>query len=154
MSKSFGLPGLRTGWLSTRNKSLLKKAEIFKAYTTVCNSALSELVSIKALKKKDQILKRNLGIVKSNLSLLDEFFDRHKDKFVWRRPKAGPIAFVEIRGNTNIDGMAQDLVERTGILIVPSSLFDYGTRHFRIGLGRKNMPEVLKLFEEYVNCKF
>ena len=151
MSKSFGLPGLRIGWLSTRNKSLLKKAEIFKAYTTICNSALSELVSIKALKKKDTILKRNLGIVKSNLSLLDKFFDRHKDKFVWRRPKAGPIAFVEIRRNRNIEKLAHDLVEKKGVFIAPSTKFDYGTRHFRIGLGRENMPQALKLFEEYVS---
>lgn len=153
MSKSFGLPGLRIGWLSTRNKDLLKKAQIFKAYTTICNSALSELVAIKALEKKDKILKRNLSIVKCNLSLLDKFFDRNKDKFLWRKPQAGPIAFVEIKINMNIEKLAQDLIERMGILIAPSTRFDYGTKHFRIGLGRKNMPQVLKLFGEYVNSE-
>ncbi|WP_235210564.1 aminotransferase class I/II-fold pyridoxal phosphate-dependent enzyme [Caballeronia sordidicola] len=43
-----------------------------------------------------------------------------------------------------------EVLERTGVLLLPSTLLDHGDEHFRIGLGRRNLPDVLKIFENYL----
>ena len=45
MSKSYGLPGLRIGWLATRDRALLERLERRKHYTTIANSAPSEFLA-------------------------------------------------------------------------------------------------------------
>ena len=151
LSKTFGLGGLRIGWLSIRDKTVLDTIVKLKDYTTLSNSALSEYVALIALRKKDTLLARNLGIIRSNLQLLDKFFTRHTDKFNWRRPNAGSVAFVETRLKVEIDSFCEDLVNKKGVLLVPGTKFGYGQNYFRIGFGRKNLPDALELFEEFVN---
>lgn len=56
MSKSFGLAGLRIGWLATRDPHFLKEVGSYKLYTSICNSAPSEILAIMALRAKDRIL--------------------------------------------------------------------------------------------------
>ena len=98
MSKTFGLPGLRIGWIATKDRTLLRQLKSFKNYTTICNSALSEFFSILGLENKNFLIKRNLEIIEQNLKLLDKFFDKYSNLFSWVRPKAGSIAFI--RSNT------------------------------------------------------
>jgi len=59
MSKTYGLPGLRIGWITTRNKSLYRKLAAFKDYTTICNGAPSEFLASLALNHRDAIVHRN-----------------------------------------------------------------------------------------------
>ncbi len=151
LSKTFGLGGLRIGWLSIREKTILDRIVKLKDYTTLSNSALSEFVALIALRKKDAILDRNLGIIENNLQLLDEFFMNHVDKFTWRRPKAGPVAFVETKINRKIDSFCEDLINKKGVLLIPGTKFAYGQKYFRIGFGRKNLPDALELFKEFVS---
>ncbi|MFO7827476.1 MAG: aminotransferase class I/II-fold pyridoxal phosphate-dependent enzyme [Bacteroidales bacterium] len=150
MSKSFALAGLRIGWLTTKNTGLLNKFLNFKDYTTICSSAPGEILAIAALRAKDQILKRNLKIIKSNLKLLDQFFSTYKHLFLWNRPKAGPIAFPKMNADINVNRFCVDLVEKKGVMLLPSSVYDYHGNNFRIGFARKNMAEALNKFEEYL----
>jgi len=150
MSKSFGLAGLRIGWITTQNQQLLEQLSSFKNYTTICNSAPSEFLSILALRNKDIILKRNLGIIKKNLFLLDSFFENHKKQVAWVRPQAGSIGFPRLLVKQDVEKFCLDLLEKKGVLLMPSTKFDYGSSHFRIGFGRKNLPEGLKHFEAYL----
>ena len=150
MSKSFALPGLRTGWTATKNKTILEKMAAFKDYTTICTNAPGEFLAILAFKNKEKIFKRNLEIIKKNLMLLDEFFSKKKDYFRWIKPKGGTTAFPEILGNADIESFSIDLVNKKGLFVLPSTVYDFGNKHFRVGYGRKNMPECLNLFEEYL----
>ncbi|MHA1561332.1 MAG: aminotransferase class I/II-fold pyridoxal phosphate-dependent enzyme [Promethearchaeota archaeon] len=150
MSKSFGLAGLRIGWIATRNDDILKSFKEFKDFTTICNSAPSEMLALIALKNKDKILERNLSIVKSNLKLLDEFFIKYSNIFQWVRPKAGSIGFVRLVNGENSEKFTMDVVENCGVLLVPSTLFNYGSTHIRIGFGRKNLPVALKQLDLYL----
>ena len=43
-----------------------------------------------------------------------------------------------------------EVLERTGVLLLPGTLLDHGNEHFRIGFGRRNMPEILKIVENYL----
>ena len=150
MSKTFGLAGLRIGWISTRDKELFKKIASFKDFTSICNSAPSEFFSTLALKHKEHLIKRNLEIIDKNLKLLDKFFDKYNHLFEWVRPKAGSIAFPRIKFKNNVEDFCIDVVNKKGVLLLPSTKYDSGNKHFRIGFGRKNMPEALKKLEEYI----
>lgn len=150
MSKSFGLPGLRIGWIATRNAAIFQSMASFKDYTTICNSAPSEFLASLALRQRARILQRNRSLVKGNLQLLEQFFTRHGDKFEWLRPGGGPIAFPAFREPISAADYAQQMASKGGILILPGSCYDYDDRHFRIGFGRANFPEVLTKWEEYL----
>lgn len=143
MSKAYGLAGLRIGWAATGNHKIREKMAKLKDYTTICNSAPSEFLATVALKHHDFLVRRNLDIIKRNLIILDDFFARHSGLFSWVRPKAGPIAFPSIKGG-GADKFCSDLLAGRGVLLLPSSCYGFGDRNFRIGFGRKNLPEALK----------
>ena len=150
MSKTFGMAGVRVGWVVTKDKELYKKMATFKDYTTICGSAPSEILALIALRAKDKIVVKNLGLIRGNLKLLDEFFAKHEYKFSWVRPKAGTIAFPKLMGGTDSLEFCEKLVKDAGIMLLPSTVYGYDNKHIRLGFGRENMPEVLKYFEDYL----
>jgi aspartate/methionine/tyrosine aminotransferase len=149
MSKTYGLAGLRIGWIATRNSGLLDRMAEFKDYTTICNSAPSEFLATLALRHADAITRRNLRIIRDNLDILDRFFASHAQRFIWQRPKAGSIAFPLLRQGS-VETLCADLVEQAGVLLLPGTLYGPGYNAFRIGFGRKNMPEALERVESYI----
>jgi len=148
LSKSFALPGLRIGWLISKDKALLQSCAFYKDYTTICSSAPSEVLGIMGLRAKEQIVQRNLAIISSNLELLDAFFSRHADLFCWHRPVASSIAFPKFSGAVSVTAYFDDLIENTGVMLLPAPLFGLNQAFFRIGFGRKNLPEALARWEE------
>ncbi|GAB5493196.1 MAG: pyridoxal phosphate-dependent aminotransferase [Phototrophicaceae bacterium] len=150
MSKSFGLPGIRVGWLATQSDVAMQDFISFKDYTTICSSAPSEILALIALEAKDKILARNLSIIKENLDCLEQFFEQYPEQFSWVRPVAGTITFAEYHGEESITDLAEKLVSEKGLMILPASVYDYEGNYFRLGFGRKNMPEALNLLGDYI----
>jgi aspartate/methionine/tyrosine aminotransferase len=149
MSKTYGLPGLRIGWLATHNKRLLGRVAELKDYTTICASAPSELLAETALRHAEQLAERSRGTIDSNLALLDAFFARHARLFSWRRPKAGPIAFPRYLPG-DAEGFCRDLLESKGVLLAPGGHFGGPRDCFRIGFGRRSMPAALAEMESFI----
>lgn len=151
MSKTFGLAGLRIGWVITKDKDLYQKIATFKDYTTICSSAPSEILTLIALRARDQIIQKHLGRINRNLKLLDEFFNKYANLFSWVRPKVGTIAFPRLNLDQNSYDFCETIIKEAGIMLLPSTVYDYGHRHFRLGFGKENMPEALSKFEAYIN---
>lgn len=149
MSKSYGLPGLRIGWLATQNQMILEKFAILKEYTTICNAAPSEFLAGVALRNRKVILNRNLQIVLNNIICYDRFFEKYAELFSWYKPNAGPVAFVKMHFDNDDMTFAEQVLKRQGVLLLPGGIYDY-PGYFRIGFGRKNMPEALEQFEKFV----
>jgi aspartate/methionine/tyrosine aminotransferase len=145
ISKSYGLPGLRTGWISTRDAGVRDAVATLKDYTTICASAPSEFLTALALRHRDVLLDRNLAIVRRNLPLLDGFFERHAGTFAWTRPTASPIGFPRVTGAGDLTRYCERLAE-AGVLLLPGSVYDQPD-HIRVGFGRANMPEALDVLE-------
>jgi aspartate/methionine/tyrosine aminotransferase len=150
LSKTMALPGLRIGWLASQESALLKKWMAFKDYTTICNSAPSEILGLIAIQNKTAILQRNLDIIKMNLRIAEDFFSNHPDKFAWNRPNAGSIAFPEWLGKGTVEEMCVNLVDQHSVMIVPGSIFDFPGNYFRLGFGRKNFARGIEVFEEFL----
>lgn len=150
MSKTYGLAGLRIGWVATRNKEIRKEMASFKDYTSICNSAPSEYLSLIGLRNRHRLVERNRGIVNENLKHLNTFFQSRRELFRWEPPKAGSIAFPAYLGKEGARQFCLDLIRQQGVLLVPSEYFQYGDGHFRIGFGRRNLPECLTEMGKYV----
>jgi aspartate/methionine/tyrosine aminotransferase len=153
MSKTYGLPGLRLGWLATRDAGILSRCLEFRYYTTICNSAPSEFLAALALRHRGVLVQRNLEIVRQNLALLDAFIQRRADLFQWVKPNASPIGFVRFKPERDVFSFCEEVVRDSGVLLLPGNVYDQ-PRHIRFGYGRKNMPEALKQLEEYLDSHF
>jgi aspartate/methionine/tyrosine aminotransferase len=150
LSKSFGLPGLRVGWLASQDNQGLARISQLKDYTTICASAPSELLAIIALRGREYILERQLERVRKNLSVLDAFFERFQDQLSWNRPKGGSICFPRMLSVEDTYAFSEQIVEEIGVLLAPSRIFQYGDHHLRIGFGREDLPQVVELFGKYL----
>ena len=144
MSKAYGLPGIRVGWVACKDAEVLRRMERMKHYTSICGAAPSELLAQIALKARDRILARNRSLIVRNLALLETFFVEHSDLFAWYLPDGGCIGFPRYLGREGVEAFASKLVEQSGVLVLPASVYqsDLGPTppdRFRIGYGRDNM---------------
>lgn len=149
-SKTYGLAGLRIGWLATKNRDLYNKMASLKDYTTICNSAPSEFLAEVAIRHRTKLAERNLNIIKQNLTVIDDLFTRHSSLFTWHRPKAGSMGFPKLLKG-DVESFCDNLVKKAGVLLLPGSVYDDAHNHFRLGLGRKNLPQAVVRLEEYLS---
>ena len=152
MSKSFAMAGLRIGWLATHDRDLLARCAAFKDYTTICSSAPSEILALIGLRAREAVLGRSRSIVRSNLAALDRFFADHADRFAWVRPRGGSIGFPWLLGDEPIEAFATRLVEQEGVLLLPGLQFGFPGNHFRIGLGREDLPDAVARLEAFLGA--
>ena len=155
MSKAYGLPGLRVGWVACRDAEVLRRMERMKHYTSICGAGPSELLAQIALKARDAILARNRALIAKNLELLEAFFTEHSDLFVWYLPDGGCIGFPQYLGRDGVEEFAQRLVEDSGVLLLPASVFRSAlgvtpVDRFRIGYGRDNMKTGLAAMRRHL----
>ena len=152
-SKTYGLPGLRIGWIATHNRGVYDRMAALKDYTTICNSAPSEFLAELGLRHREELIRRNVGIIQDNVGRLDRFFEQHSELFNWHRPSAGPIAFPRWLGGS-VDEFCEEVVEKAGVLLAPGSIFDHPENHFRVGFGRLGLPAALARLQEFIENNF
>ena len=153
LSKTHGCPGLRCGWLVTRDAALFGKIMASKDFSTICGSAPSEILGLIALRATRTIVERNKTIIAANLVLLNAFFERHKSTWEWTEPRAGTVGFPRLLTGESADSFCERLRTACNVLLLPSSVYDYvepGEQRLRIGFGRETLPAVLKLLEEFL----
>jgi aspartate/methionine/tyrosine aminotransferase len=154
LSKAFSLPGLRIGWLTSQNRQFLDTISRYRDYTTICSSAPSEILAIIALRARNKIVSTNLKILRDNMEHINHFFMMNRSLFKWLPPKAGPVAFPRVLFTQNTDFFCEEVVRGAGVLLAPSSQFNFQTHHIRIGLGRKNLPEALKKLSAFIDQNY
>lgn len=150
MSKSYGLAGLRIGWLVGKNRQLLDKINKFKNYMSICNSVPSEYLAKVALKHSDRLMERSKEIIRANLVLVDAFFEKYDYLFEKKEVTCGPVAFHKLLIDMEVEDFCQLAVDKKGVLLLPASIYDFDGPYFRMGYGRKNLPESLAKFEEFL----
>jgi len=151
-SKTYGLAGLRIGWIATKNKKVYESMASLKDYTTICNSAPSEFLAEVAMRNRQKLIDRSLAIIKHNLIIVDKLFASHASLFTWVRPKAGSMGFPKLlKGDVEV--FCDDLVRKAGVLLLPGTMYDESKNHFRLGLGRKNLAQAVGRLEVYLSEK-
>jgi len=151
-SKTYGLAGLRIGWIATHNQDVYNRMASMKDYTTICNSAPSEFLAELALRHRHRLVDRNLGIIRSNLAVVEAFLQRHSDLLSWVRPRAGSMGFPRLLKG-DVDEFCEKLMQVSGVMLLPGSTYDDSANHFRLGLGRRNLPEAIARLEEFIDVQ-
>ena len=141
MSKAYGLPGLRIGWLAMQDKEMLERFERYKHYLSICNSGPSEILAMIALKARDQILAQNHALLQRNVVALEAVLAEYPSLFDWSRPMGGCVAFPHYRGPDGVEAFCQKLLKESGVLLLPGSIYASEltatpANCFRIGFGR------------------
>jgi aspartate/methionine/tyrosine aminotransferase len=149
LSKAYGLPGLRAGWLIVRNDIARHDLINWKHYTTICPPAPSEFLAMAALAAREQLIARSNSTIVENLQLVESFFERWRDFFTWRPPQAGSVALVGVDVPSATE-YCHELARTAGVLLLPSSCMGYGDKHVRFGFGRAAFPAALQHYEGHL----
>ncbi len=126
VSKGLGLPGLRTGWLISRDRAALDRVRAYKDFTSICGPAPSEFLSALALRHAERILTETRALLSSNLALLEDFVATHEDLFDWVPPRAGSVTFPFLRHPERwggAGGFCDRVRAEAGVLLAPGALF-------------------------------
>lgn len=149
LSKTYGLPGLRTGWLLARDPATRAALINWKHYTTICAAAPSEALATLALRAYETLAARNRHVIADNLLVADRFFARWPEMFAWRPPRAGSIALVGL-DVPSATAYCHMLARDAGVLLLPGPCLGADDHSVRFGFGRLGFAEALAAYESYL----
>lgn len=136
MSKAYSLAGIRIGWLASRNSSLIESLAGARDYMVISVSQLDDRVASFALSPtvRPALIKRNLELARTNLSLLEAFVSKHNSVCSWVKPLAGTTAFVRFSKDgepVDDEKLCIDVLQETKVMLVPGSTCFGSGKDFR-----------------------
>jgi aspartate/methionine/tyrosine aminotransferase len=135
LSKAYGLPGLRIGWIAGP-EDLVKKAWPYHDYTTISPSVLSDRLAQIALspRNRERILARTRAIIQANYPVLEAWLASHGGVFSLKPPRAGAIALARYNLKIGSTALVERLIHERSVLIVPGDHFELD-HYLRFGFG-------------------
>ena len=152
-SKTFAAPGLRLGWAVTKNQELMQKLLAYRHFTSTCSNLPCQWIANELMDKRDAVMQRNNAIVRRNAVLLKQFVQQHADLFSYVPPQGATMAYVKLLGGQKAMDFCMEILEHTGVLIVPSSVLENSDEYLRVGLCRENFPTCIQLVSAYLFSK-
>ncbi len=155
MSKAYGLPGIRIGWLVCQNKKLMETFLAAKEQIFITNSIVDEGIAFQYLSKKEQHFAPIRASIEKNFSILKNFI-ASQNILEWVEPKGGCVCFPRIKPAINVDlkKFHHDLLHQYGTYVGRGGWFEEDDRHFRIGYNwdkteklQKGLMNILKVVE-------
>ena len=153
LSKAYGLPGLRIGWIVS-TPELAATAWSYHDYTTIGPSSASDLLARVALlpENREKLIARTRKIINNNYPVILDWIGGHANLFSVVDPKAGAIAYL--RYNLEMDSLqlVEKLRQEKSVLIVPGDHF-FMDRYLRIGFGSNSnyLREGLALISDCIS---
>lgn len=135
LSKAYGLPGLRIGWI-VAPPDLIERFWSYHDYTTIGAGMLSNFLATMALNPniRERIFARTKRILQNNYPVLAEWIHSHGNIFSMIEPAAGAIAYFRYDLPINSTALVERLRDEKSVLVVPGDHFGMG-RYLRIGYG-------------------
>ena len=136
MSKCYGLPGIRTGWLATKNPFILDSAVAIREQLSISNNSISEEIALSVLRRKDKFLTDARSRIESNRELVADWMSQQSD-VEYIPPEVGVVCFPRIKKHIHVnpEEVYRHLAEKYRTFVVPGRCFEMDERHFRIGFG-------------------
>ncbi len=149
LSKSYGLPGLRIGWL-VADPALVVRARQYRKYTSLNPGALDQAWATAVLRKRDQILARTNALVHDGLKTALDWLGQHEDVFTINPPAGGGLMFPGLRLDEPTRDFCVRLVRETGVLLAPGSDCYQTEGHLRMGFATSELAEGLHQIDEFL----
>jgi aspartate/methionine/tyrosine aminotransferase len=136
LSKAFGIPGIRIGWLVTRDAGLQEKFLAAKEQIGICGSVIDEAVARGMLLRRYAFLSTLLPEMARRRDIVQAWIDG-EPLVDWVRPEGGVVGFprLDVDAGFDLDRFYADLLESHGAYVGPGHWFDMEKRFFRIGFG-------------------
>lgn len=148
MSKTYGLPGLRVGWLTCRDERLMETFLAAKEQIFIAGAVIDEELTARVLERREAILERMRSVVADHLAIVSGWIERSQ-AFEWVEPRAGVVCFPRIREDVNVDvdRFYSDLFNVHGTYVGPGHWFDQDRRFFRLGFAWPGTRELVRGLE-------
>ena len=136
MSKSFGLPGIRIGWLAAQDRFIFDSVLAIREHLSITNSVVGEEIAVRVLEKSEQYVKNARDHAIRNFKLVRKWMES-QDILEWIPPEAGVVSLPRIKMDVKIDPeeLWRLLVEKYKTFIIPGRCFEMDNRFFRLGYG-------------------
>jgi aspartate/methionine/tyrosine aminotransferase len=140
LSKPFGLPGLRIGWIAA-SPDLVRACWGMRDYVSLSPGKLNDALARLALGHRDQIVARNHGIIQANLAAASRWVDESAGLLSWTPPRGGLLALLKYGLSMPSLTLADKLATEWSVMLAPGSAFGY-EHHLRIGIGQR--PDIFR----------
>ncbi|MFD2052464.1 aminotransferase class I/II-fold pyridoxal phosphate-dependent enzyme [Mesorhizobium calcicola] len=136
LSKAFGIPGIRIGWLITRDAELQEKFLAAKEQIGICGSVIDEGIARGMLQRRDAFLAALLPEMAKRRDIVQAWIDR-EPLVDWVRPEGGVVGFprLNVDPGFDLDRFYVNLLENHGAYVGPGHWFEMPKRFFRVGFG-------------------
>jgi aspartate/methionine/tyrosine aminotransferase len=134
VSKPFGLPGLRIGWIAGP-KQIVADCWSMRDYVSLSPGKLNDALAILAIRHKDKIVERNNKIISANLSAAGVWVAKNSDILSWQAPRAGLLALLGYKLDIPSMELSNKLAEEYSVMLAPGAAFGY-ENYLRIGIGQ------------------
>ncbi|CAG8920971.1 unnamed protein product [Penicillium salamii] len=145
LSKSYGIPGIRLGWLINRNPSLQETFLAAKEQISISGSVVDEWIAEQVLSRKEEILSATIREMKHRREIVAAWIEKD-DLLEWVRPDGGIVCFPRIKnGFEPVGGLAafyHRLLHRYGTYVGPGHWFELPDTFFRLGYGWPTIEEL------------
>jgi len=140
LSKPFGLPGLRVGWLAAP-KEIAARCWSMRDYVSLSPGKLNDALAVLALAHREQIVARNSTIIAANLAAAQAWIDDSAGLLSWQPPRGGLLALLHYNLELPSLALADKLAQEYSVMLAPGSAFGY-ENYLRIGIGQR--PEIFQ----------
>lgn len=123
MSKIFSLAGLRLGWIASKNQEAIEKCLRHREYNIISCGVLDEIFAAYALEHAEQIINRNIQIIKENLNILDNWVKEQKH-YKYIKPRSGTTALIFYDFSMTSKDFCEKLQKEKGVFLTPGFCFD------------------------------
>jgi aspartate/methionine/tyrosine aminotransferase len=136
LSKAYGIPGIRIGWLIASDPQLQEVFLAAKEQISICGSVIDEWIAEQVLARRSEILESTLGEMRERRQLVAEWIEG-EPLLEWVRPRGGVVCFPHMRSEPpgGTAGFHRRLLEEYGTYVGPGHWFEMSDRFFRLGYG-------------------
>lgn len=143
LSKAYGIPGIRVGWLITRDPKLQEIFLAAKEQISICGSVVDEWIAEQVLSSRDANLEPTLVEMRKRRQLVSQWVEQ-ETLLEWVRPQGGVVCFPRMREDPpgGTAAFYRRLLETYGAYVGPGHWFEMSDRSFRLGYGWPTREEL------------
>ncbi|KAI1811264.1 putative aspartate aminotransferase [Poronia punctata] len=144
LSKAYGVPGLRIGWLISTNADLQEAFLAAKEQIAISGSVLDELAAEQILGRREELLAETIPDMRKRRDRVADWVAQEIEWLDWVKPEAGVMCFIKIRKEPagGIEAFYKRLLERHGVYIGRGGWFERDDSFFRLGYGWPTWEEL------------